>query len=213
VNSQQQAKIVVLGAGGHGRVVADAARLAGFQVLGFLDPNYPEGTDIASGCTVLGDDDWITRNQDETFCLALGAGPLPGRGLRRGLYVTWSERGFNIPAIVHPRAVVADGVALGAGCQIMAGAVVQTGAELHPDVTVNTRASIDHGCVLHAHVHVAPGAILCGDVSVATGAHIGPGAIVLPGVRIGQEATVKPGAVLKRDLEDGGVAHGSRGRD
>lgn len=205
MRSRTESSIVVLGAGGHGRIVADAALLAGFDVLGFADPKFTSGETIVAGLTVLGDDDWLLEQDASAVQIAIGIGALPGRRLRRDLHVAWSERGFVLPVIVHPGAVLARDVDPGAGSQIMAGSVVQTGARIGKDVIVNTRASIDHGCVLGDHVHIAPGAVLCGDVRVGDTSHVGPGAIVLPGVGIGRGAAIRPGAVVKGDVEDGGV--------
>lgn len=193
--------LVMLGAGGHARVLVALARSAGYPVLGVCDPALAD--DAVSnweGLNVLGDDGALSRLAPDCVALMLGVGQLVARTLREQLYASWRERGYDFPALVHPAAWVAPGVVLGDGVQVMAGAVIQPGCEIGENTIINTRAGVDHDCQIGRDVHVAPGATLCGSVTVEDGAFIGAGATVIQSVRIGIGAVVGAGVTLTRDL-------------
>jgi sugar O-acyltransferase (sialic acid O-acetyltransferase NeuD family) len=193
--------LVLLGAGGHARVLAALARAAGRPVLGVCDPTL--AADAGSrwqDLDVLGDDGALDRLPPDRVALALGVGQLATGTLRERLYAAWRARGYDFPAVVHPAAWVAPGVVLGDGVQVMAGAVIQPGCAIGENSIVNTRAGVDHDCRIGRDVHVAPGATLCGTVTVEDGAFIGAGATVIQGLRIGARAVVGAGVTLVRDL-------------
>jgi UDP-perosamine 4-acetyltransferase len=195
--------VVMLGHGGHARVVLDVLQLTGRQVAGILTPDLEAGC-IWQGVSVLGGDDWLDSAAASHHAYALGVGLVPGRvGWRPCLFRGLRERGLEMPALIHPGAIVAQDVLVREGVQIMAGAIVQPGARLGADVLVNTGARIDHDCAIGAHAHIGPGAILCGEVSVGEGVFVGAGATLIPGVRIGAGAQVAAGAVVVRDIPPG----------
>lgn len=199
--------IVLLAAGGHGRVVLDALLSLGAQVGGVLDPQLRVGDQVL-GIPVLGGDAWLQAQPTGHCLLANGAGATPSASLRRRLFQEWTARGFSFVCVRHRSAVVGRGVMLAPDCQLMAGAVVQPGTSVGTNAVVNTRASIDHDCRIGAHAFIGPGAVLCGGVQIAAGAFVGAGAIVLPGVRIGEDAVVGAGATVTRDVPDGVLVTG-----
>ncbi|MCU7373346.1 acetyltransferase [Paucibacter sp. O1-1] len=193
--------LVLLGAGGHARVLAALARAAGHPVLGVCDPALAaDAVSRWEDLDVLGDDDALDWLPPDRVALMLGVGQLASGTLRQRLYASWQARGYGFPALVHPAAWVAPGVVLGDGVQVMAGAVIQPGCEIGENSIINTRASVDHDCRISRDVHVAPGATLCGSVTVEAGAFVGAGATVIQGVRIGERAVVGAGVTLVRDL-------------
>lgn len=194
--------LVLLGAGGHARVLAALARAAGYTILGVCDPALA-ANDVASweDLDVLGDDHALEQLAPDRVELMLGVGQLAAGNVREQLYASWRARGYVFPALVHPTAWAAPGVVLSDGVQVMAGAVIQPGCEIGENSIVNTRASIDHECCIGRDVHVAPGATLCGAVTVEDGAFIGAGATVIQGVRVGKSAVVGAGVTLVRDLK------------
>jgi UDP-perosamine 4-acetyltransferase len=194
--------LILLAAGGHGRVVLDALLAQGVAVAGVLDPGLAAGA-LVLGVPVLGSDDWLETVSPGSVQLANGAGSAPGSALRQRLFTQWSGRGFTFVAVRHPSAVVARAVDLAAGSQVMAGAVVQTGSRVGSNAVVNTRASVDHDCDIADHAFVAPGVVLCGGVRIGADAFIGAGAIVLPGVAVGAGAVVGAGACVTRDVPAG----------
>lgn len=193
--------LILLGAGGHARVLAALARAVGRQVLGVCDPVLVAGSVARwEGLDVLGDDSALDQLQPDRAVLMLGVGQLTTGSLRERLYTTWRTRGFDFPALVHPAAWVAPDVVLGDGVQVMAGAVIQPGCKIGENSIINTRAGVDHDCRIGRDVHVSPNATLCGSVTVEDGAFIGAGATVIQGVCIGRHSVVGAGVTLVRDL-------------
>lgn len=191
-------KVAIIGAGGHGKVVADVVLVCGsHDVLGFLDDAPTLLGRTILGRPVLGP---IHRWQ------ALGVEALiPAIGDNRSrcsVFRCVAEAGAVIAHAVHPRAIVAGSATIGAGTVVMAGAIVNAEADVAEDVIINTGAIVEHDCGIGAHVHVAPAACLAGGVMVGEGSFVGMGARVLPGVRIGAWCIIGAGAVVTRDLPD-----------
>lgn len=205
--------LVLLGAGGHARVLLALAREVGYQILGVCDPSLAaDAVSNWEGLEVLGDECTLERLEPDRIALMLGIGQLAKGNLRERIYTSWRERGYNFPAMVHPFTWVAPDVLLRSGAQVMAGAVIQAGCEVGDNSIVNTRASIDHDCRIGRNVHVGPGATLCGKVIVEDGAFIGAGATVIQGLRIGTRSVLGAGVTLVRDLEPGMLIVGSQNR-
>jgi sugar O-acyltransferase (sialic acid O-acetyltransferase NeuD family) len=201
-------RIIIVGAGGHGFVVADilrAAREAGADIdtIGFVDDRVPAGTRIADSILVLGTIGQLSTLDHDAVLVAIG-----DNRTRCRVYDELRARGQRFGSAVHPRAVVAPGVAIGPGVMICAGAVVNPGSRIGANVILNTSCSLDHHNVVGAHVHVAPGVHAGGNVVIGDGALVGIGATVLPGRTVGQWATVGAGAVVTRDIPDSRVAIG-----
>lgn len=193
--------LVLLGAGGHARVLVALARTAGLQVLGVCDPVLAANAITRwENLDVLGDDGALDWMPPPRIGLLLGVGQMAEGNLRARLYDSWRAKGYDFPALVHPAAWVAPGVVLSDGVQVMAGAVIQPGCEIGENSIINTRAGLDHDCRIGRNVHIAPGATLCGTVTVEDGAFIGAGATVIQGLRIGTSAVVGAGVTLMRDL-------------
>jgi len=197
---------ILLGAGGHAKVVLAAARALRWDVIGVCDPAFMAAEDLHEwrGVRVLGTDAALAGVDPSTVALLNGVGQIPGGSARQRLFEALSAGGFRFPALVHPSASVDPSAVLEEGAQIMAGAVIQADTRVGPNTIVNTRASIDHDGQIGAHVHIAPGATLCASVHVDDGAYVGAGATVVQGVRLGRSAFLKAGALLTRDLGDGG---------
>jgi len=196
--------LVLLGAGGHAKVVLALARAAGWTVAGVCDPALAAEREARwRDVPVLGGDEALADLDPRTTALANGIGQTRAGadGARGRVYAALAARGFRFPALVHPAAAVDPTAALDDGAQVMAGAVVQADCRIGRNSVVNTRASVDHDGEIGADVHVAPGATLCGAVRVGDGAFIGAGATVVPGVRIGARAFVAAGSLLARDLD------------
>jgi sugar O-acyltransferase (sialic acid O-acetyltransferase NeuD family) len=197
--SMNEPRVFLVGAGGHGSVLADALRISGVRIAGIVDPAYAPGSALL-GTEVLGDDGWLDAQRGSSAMLVNGFGAQPGQQIRERLYAQRRQQGFTFLAVRHPSAVVGDKVSLWEGSQVMAGTVLQCRAVIGENVVVNTRASVDHDCVVGDHAFIGPGAILCGGVQVSDGAFIGAGATLLTGVRIGARAVVGAGSVVVRDV-------------
>ncbi|WP_433692504.1 acetyltransferase [Herbaspirillum seropedicae] len=205
--------MILLGAGGHARVVLALLRATGRQVLGVCDPTlHAEGRQTWEGVPVLGDDGALARYKPTQVDLALGVGQLARSNVRARIYAARSAQGYSFPPLVHPYAWVAPDVLPPDGTQIMAGAIVQPGCTLGVNVTINTRASVDHDCKIGADVHIAPGAVLCGSVQIGNGVFIGAGAVLIQGVRVGEAAIVGAGVTLVKHLARDSVIIGPTNR-
>ena len=194
--------VIVIGGGGHGRVVIEALRRGGSIVAGVIDPSREVSALLPDGVRWLGGDDALAGYPPERYRLANGVGSI-GDGTRRRVFERMKAAGYAFARVEHPAATIAlAGVSLGEGAQIMAGAVVQPGVRIGADVIVNTRAAIDHDCIIGDHAHIAPGAVLCGEVVVGDDTHIGAGAVLIQGRRIGAGCLIGAGATVLRDVPD-----------
>lgn len=197
----KQIPIILLGAGGHAKVVVDLLHALDHRILGVCDPELANrGVAQWRGLPVLGNDEIIEEHQPDSIALANGIGSLPNSQLRRRLHQRFKRIGYRFITLVHPSSVLGSGVELGEGVQIMAGTIIQADTKFGNDAIVNTGVRIDHESVIGDHVHVAPGAVLSGNVMVADGCHIGPGAVVIQGIKLGQGAVVGAGTTVLSDL-------------
>jgi UDP-perosamine 4-acetyltransferase len=192
--------LIVLGAGGHSRVLLDALQLIGSTILGVVDPALKAGESGPLGYAVLGGDDVLERYRPDEVRLVNGIGSIGPTTRRDEIYRRNLAKGFGFASVVHPSAVISTSAVLAEGVQIMAGCVVQTGASIGANTIVNTRASVDHDCRIGETVHVAPGVTLSGTVTVGDRTHIGTGATVIQGITIGPDSVIAAGAAVYRDL-------------
>lgn len=204
-------RLLILGAGGHGRVLADAAERSavGWQEIAFLDDGFPQLA-VAGPWKVVGRfADLGGLRRDFDACV-----PAVGKALLRlSLLERARTAGFDVPVLTHPQAVVSAHARLGPGSFVAAAAVVAIGSDIGPGCIINTAATVDHDCRLAAGVHIGPGAHLAGNVEIGERAWFGIGAIARQGVRIGADATVGAGAVCVENVRDGAVVSGVPARE
>lgn len=197
----------VLGGGGHGRVVADAARATQrWANIVFFDDALAEGATV--GC-------WQVRGASAEFCAceSVNVDRIVAIGDNRHRHEAMGRcQGRPLAVVVHPAAVVSPDAQLGAGTFVAAGAVVGIGAHLGGGVIVNTGASVDHDSHLGTAVHIGPGARLGGGVTVGDRSWIGLGASVRHQIRIGTDAVVGAGAVVVAAVPDNCVVAGNPAR-
>ena len=194
-------RVLLIGSGGHARVVLGLLRVSGAEVVGVLTRDA--GIDVFEGVAVWGGDADLIAARSRADTVAIGIGGATSTEVRKRVQREVAQAGFGLPALVHPRAFVDPTAKLGGGVQVMAGAVVQPGAVIGEGCLINTGACVDHDVALGAFVHVAPGAVLAGGVIVEDGAVIGPGAVVSIGRRIGAVALIAAGAVVLDDVAAG----------
>jgi UDP-perosamine 4-acetyltransferase len=205
--------LVMLGSGGHAKVLHALVLAQGRTIVGVCDPLLAQqGARLWRGVPVLGADDALAQFDPDTVGLINGLGQLVGMRHREQVYERQRQAGFCFPALVHPAAWVAPTASLAQGVQVMAGAVVQPDCRIGENSIVNTHASVDHDCDIGAHVHIAPGATLCGNVRVDARAFVASGSTVIQGVVVGCGAVVGAGATLLRDLAPGQILRGTKPR-
>jgi sugar O-acyltransferase (sialic acid O-acetyltransferase NeuD family) len=196
---------VIWGASGHGRVVADVGRLAGYTPVFFVDDAPARAGSRVADLPVVDAEAGLARARSEGCAMAFGVGD---NRVRARLHARSVAAGLSCPALIHPSAIVAASATIEDAVVVAAAAVVNPDARVERGAIVNTGAVIEHDCVIGAFAHVSPGAVLTGGVTVGASAHVGAGAIVLVGRRIGTEAQVGAGAVVTRDVEAGAIVMG-----
>jgi len=195
-------QVIVIGGGGHARVLIDALQELKVTILGITDPARPAGARNENGVAVLGGDEALDRFRTSDIQLVNGVGSVGSMSARDKVFRQCAARGFRFANVIHPAAIVSRSADLCEGAQVMAGCVVQCGAVIGRNTIINTRASVDHDCRIGESVHVAPGVTLSGSVIVGDRSHIGTGATVIQGIKIGADCLVAAGAVVHRDLPD-----------
>lgn len=194
--------VILLGAGGHAKVLLDALMLADIVVTGIVDPVLAGTSTIWRGIPVVGNDDDLLKLKPDQVILVNGAGSLPSNSLRQQLFSRFTEAGFRFMNVVHPSAMIGAGVELAEGVQVMAGAILQADTTIGKNSIINTGAIIDHDCAIGSDVHIAPGVVISGGVRIGNGAHIGTGASIIQGVTIGECAVVGAGTVVVKNVQE-----------
>lgn len=199
------APVVIVGAGGHARVVADTLLASGRIVAGFIDADECLWGTVITGLPVLGGDAVLDAPGWAGHALvnAIGANPLRETIQRRLEAAGWKFTGAR-----HPRAAISSFATLDESVQVFANAVVQPGAVVGPGCIINTGAIVEHDCDLGPFTHCAPGSVLCGGVTTGPRVHIGAGAVVRENITLGADVTVGAGAAVVRDHTDPGLLKG-----
>jgi UDP-perosamine 4-acetyltransferase len=196
---QSPKPLVLIGAGGHAKVLLSLIQDLGLSVFGVCAPEL-----LASGVLywrgvrvlpILESELLSSYGLDVDLVNAVG-----DLRLRQRLFVDLTRQGYSFPTLIHSKSVVDATVRIGQGVQIMAGVVIQVDACIGDNVIVNTSVSIDHDCIIENHVHIAPKAMLCGNVDVGEGAFIASGVSVAQNIRIGRYAVAGLGVSVVRDV-------------
>lgn len=188
--------LVIIGASGHGKVIADIARRNGYSEIIFLDDD--ETICECGKYPVLGNSTEVEGFVDADVIIGIG-----NYRIRRRIQESIPEE--NLVTLIHPNAVVGEEVTIGAGTVVMAGAVINPGAKIGKGCIINTGSSVDHDCKVGDYVHIAVGSHLCGTVTVGDGTWIGAGATVSNNISICQECVIGAGAVVIRNLTESGT--------
>ncbi len=196
--------LAILGASGHGKVVADAASISGWGSIVFYDDAWKEMPANAYW-PVAGGFAELIRDREKYDGCVVGIG---NNTIRLEKSRELAQAGLSLVSIVHPNAQLSSKSELGRGSVVFAGAVVNIDARIGFSSIINTAASIDHDCVLADGIHICPGAHLAGGVKVGEMSMVGIGASVVQCVNIGKNVTVGAGSVVIRDVEDGSTVTG-----
>ncbi|GGO85175.1 hypothetical protein GCM10011348_33120 [Marinobacterium nitratireducens] len=189
-------RLAILGASGHGKVVADLAELLGWLQVTFFDDAWPEHRENGP---------WPIAGPTESLILSVGAfdGVVVAIGdnrIRLQKQQQLAQEGAKLTSLIHPQASVSRYSAIGLGSVVMAGAVINVDATLGEACIINTGATVDHDCRLGDGVHLSPGAHLAGGVGVGNESWIGIGASVRQLITIGEGAVVGAGAAVVKDV-------------
>lgn len=191
-------RLLIVGAGGHGKVVADAAQAAGWGEILFIDGRYPSLSKAGAWRVICNDRELLAHPPHcDGVIVAIG-----NNRTRVELQRRYAEAGLPIATIVHPQAVVSPYTSIGAGTVVFARAVINIDAMIGEAVIINTGAVVEHDCRLGAGVHVSPLAALAGGVTIGDCSWIGIGACVRQLVTVGSDVVVGAGAAVVNPIED-----------
>lgn len=187
-------KIVIIGASGHGKVVADIAQKIGYEEILFLDD--AEGLTDCTGFSVVGKstETELFKNSAE-FIIAIG-----NANIRQRMQSYLIDTGYSIATLIHPKAVISRNVEIGSGTVIMAGTVINSDSRIGCGCIINTGASIDHDSRIADYVHISVGAHLAGSVAVGLRTWVSIGSVISNNVNICGDCMIGAGAVVIKDI-------------
>ena len=193
-------KLIIIGASGHGKVVADIAiKMNKWQSIAFLDDD--ESIKTSMGLEVIGRTaDAFTYKDEADFFVAIGSNTT-----REKIQEKLIEQGINVICLIHPSAVIGTNVEIGFGSVVMAGVVINSSSRIGNGCIINTSSSIDHDNVIENYVHISPGVNMAGTVKVGKGSWIGIGSVVSNNVNICSSCKVGAGAVVVKNITEPGT--------
>lgn len=189
-------EVIIIGAGGHGKVIADIIEKSNDKVFGFLDDNCNDAEIM--GYPVLGKTEDARRYNDKEFFIAIG-----NNAVRKNIACKYSELKFY--TAIHPKAVIARDVKIGEGTCIMAGVVINPATVIGRHSIINSGSVVEHDNRLADFVHLSPGAVLCGTVAVGECTHIGAGAVIKNNVSVTENTVIGVGASVVGPIDKPGV--------
>jgi sugar O-acyltransferase (sialic acid O-acetyltransferase NeuD family) len=193
-------KLLIIGASGHGKVVADIAlKMSRWQSVAFLDDD--ENLKTSMGIEVIGNSNKAFELLGEyEICVAIG-----NNATREKLQSELKSKGARIPTLIHPSAIIGEQVIIGSGTVVMAGVIINCCTKIGEGCIINTGSTIDHDNVIGSFTHISPGVHLAGTVKVGLGSWIGIGSTISNNVTITSDCKIGAGAVVVKDITEPGV--------
>lgn len=200
-------KIVLIGAGGHCKVIIDIIKSIGeYEIIGITDKS---SKDSVLDIPIIGDDGVLEQlyNEDVQYAF-ISIGALSNMNIRNLIYNELKSIGFKLPVLVHKTAVVSPFSHIDEGTCVMAGAIINAGTVIGKNCIINTGSVIEHDCKIGDNTHISPNSSIAGGVSIGFNTHIGIGSCVIQGKTIGDNVTIGAGAVLIDNIADDSLAVG-----
>lgn len=188
-------RLAIIGASGHGRVLADIAKITGYTDIVFLDDN-PDKSECA-GYPIIGPS-YMASDLDAFLIVGIG-----NTVIRRRIQESLPNE--KLITLIHPDAVIAEDVIIGEGSVVMAGVVLNTGTKVGKGCIINTSSSVDHDCEIGDYVHIAVGSHVCGGVQVDCGSWVGAGAVISNNLYICPDCIIGAGTVLIDSIYESGT--------
>lgn len=195
-------KLILIGASGHGKVIADIAKKNGYSDIAFLDDDDDTVTRCAE-YAVIGKSEDAIKYADCDFAVSIG-----NSSIRQMFQEQLEKERLSVISLIHPNAVVAENAEIENGTVVMAGAVINSGSKIGKGCIVNTCASVDHDCIIDDYVHVSVGAHIAGNVHVGKHTWIGAGATIINNLEIAGDCMVGAGAVVVKNILCKGIYKG-----
>ena len=194
-------RLIIIGASGHGKVIADIARLNSYTEIAFLDDDRSKSE--CNGYPVIGRVADARLFPDSSFIVAIG-----NAKVREQIQKSLMNKGFSVVTLIHPKAVIGEKVTIEIGSVIMAGAVINSATTIGKGCIINTCASVDHDCNIADYVHVSVGSHIAGTVSIGERTWIGIGATVSNNISITSDCMIGAGAVVVGNITTKGTYMG-----
>lgn len=191
-------RLLIVGAGGHAKVVIEVAQSAGWEPIALFDPGP---TKTVLGLSVFGSDEDLAVFWNENGADA-GIVAIGNNALRQKLAENLRKLGCPTPVLAHSTACISPNASIGEGTIIMAGAIINAEASVGRDCIVNTGAIVEHDCVLGNGVHVAPRSVMGGGCHLGDGTLFGIGAVARPSITIGRQTIIGAGATVVNNIPD-----------
>ena len=188
--------IVIIGAGGHGKVIADIAKNVGYEKINFLD----DGRKGNVGSYEIMGDTALIDSIEADFFVAIGNG-----AIRKKITNLLEEKGKRIVTLIHPAAVVAESAKIMCGTAVMAGVVINPDATIGKSSIINTCASVDHDCIIGEYNHISVGSHISGSVVTGENVWVGAGATISNNITICSNVFLGAGAVVVKDINEAGT--------
>lgn len=196
--------LAILGASGHGKVIADIAELNGYKKISFFDDAWPEKSQLDSW-TISGNSCQLIEHLSEFSACIVAIG---NNAIRIQKQNELQKNNASIISLIHPSAVVSKYATIASGTVIMANAVINPAVKIGEGCIINTAATIDHDCIIADGVHVSPGAHLAGNIKIGEHSWLGIGCSVKQGLTIGCNVVVGVGAAVVTNIDDDSVSIG-----
>jgi sugar O-acyltransferase (sialic acid O-acetyltransferase NeuD family) len=199
-------RLLIIGAGGHGKVAADCAECMGeFEHIAFLDGEFPKLKQVAKWSVIGDGKDLATESDvDTTFFVAVG-----DNRTRQKLLSALFAQSCEVATLIHPSAVISQYAEIAEGTLVCANAVINIDTKIGRGCIINTSVTVDHDCQVEDYVHLAPGTSLAGMIKIGMGSFVGVGGVIIPGKLVGIFCILGAGSTLLNDLEDYSVAVGT----
>ncbi|MBU3101683.1 MULTISPECIES: acetyltransferase [Clostridium] len=202
-------KIVLVGAGGHCKVIIDIIKSVGeYDIIGVTDTTF-RGQKLVLDIPIIGDDSILKKLYNDGVKNAFVCiGALQNIKLRDKIYNKLKDIGFNIPVLIHKDAIVSSYASIAAGTCVMPGAIINPGVSIEENCIINTGVVIEHECKIQRNTHISPKACIAGAVKVGHDTHVGMGSCIIQALHIGNNVIIGAGAVVINNVEDNVVAVG-----
>ena len=188
-------KIAIYGASGHGKVVADIAKLNGYDDIVYIDDGQNEFISFK---------DFLQQNFKIPIAFGIG-----NNQVRAKLYQKCIDKELEVKTLVHPNAVISNSVTIAEGTVIMAGAVINADATIGECSIINTSSVIEHDNIIGNFVHISPQVSCAGDVKIGDYTHIGISSCIIQGIAIGSNSIIGAGSVVVKNIDNQTLAYGN----
>lgn len=193
--------IILIGAGGHSKVIIELLRLSKYKIIGVVDQTKNKG-ELICGIPILGSDKEINNYPSSKIELVNAVGSIPGHNDRSKISNKFRKLGYSFPSIIHPSSIIASNCIIADGVQVMAGSILQPGVQIGLDSILNTGVIVDHDCIVGENCHLAPGVTLSGGVHIKNGVHIGTGSTIIQNKIIGANSIIAAASIVYRDVPE-----------